>query len=41
MFVGGTGRQVRRQHEREMVGDEVREGGRNQTSWDLLALVGR
>lgn len=23
-----------------MVGDEVREGGRNQTTWDLLA-VGR
>jgi len=24
-----------------MVGEEVREGGGNQTSWDLLALVGR
>lgn len=21
-----------------MVGDEVREGGRNQTTWDLLAI---
>lgn len=24
-----------------MVGDVVREGGRNQTSWDLLVLVGK